>query len=211
MHPVVGHLRYIPYNLILSRIIMGRWGPAVGTLSLLPPNVNSMPVNIGAVPTPVKAETLMLSQCPEFYAEDNLILSQAIYLGTSLGNFTKRHLKLHWWLIINSMWIWWVIPHHMEKASYYPVFSITPPNPVYLEFTLEKILIYNPEARTRETETIGREVTRVIIPPLLFCNKYNYLPTYLVPMTPPLTLWPVCLQGSVATNESTSTQIFGVM
>ncbi|KAJ9078684.1 hypothetical protein DSO57_1004309 [Entomophthora muscae] len=48
-------------------------------------------------------------------------------------------------------------------------------------------------------------------PPLLFHDKYNYLPAYLVPMTPPLTLRPDCLQESVAANESTSTQIFGVM
>ncbi|KAJ9085065.1 hypothetical protein DSO57_1017424 [Entomophthora muscae] len=40
---------------------------------------------------------------------------------------------------------------------------------------------------------------------------YNYLPAYLVPMTPPLTLQPDCLQESVVANESTSTQIFGVM
>ncbi|KAJ9053250.1 hypothetical protein DSO57_1026100 [Entomophthora muscae] len=64
----IGLLCYIPYNLVLRRIITGRWGPAVGTLLLLPPNVNSMPVNIGAVPTPVKAKTHVLSQCPEFYA-----------------------------------------------------------------------------------------------------------------------------------------------
>ncbi|KAJ9077747.1 hypothetical protein DSO57_1013819 [Entomophthora muscae] len=38
MHPVVVLLRYIPYNLILSKIIMGRWGPAVSTLLLPPPN-----------------------------------------------------------------------------------------------------------------------------------------------------------------------------
>ncbi|KAJ9053923.1 hypothetical protein DSO57_1019560 [Entomophthora muscae] len=30
-------------------------------------------------------------------------------------------------------------------------------------------------------------------------------------MTPPLTLRPVCLQESVATNESTSIQVFGMM
>ncbi|KAJ9082209.1 hypothetical protein DSO57_1006654 [Entomophthora muscae] len=90
-------------------------------------------------------------------------------------------------------------------------FTEYPPNPAYLEFTLEEILIYNPEARTRETKTIGREGTKVIIPPLLFCNKYNYLPTYLVPMTPSLTLWSNCLQESIATNEFTSTHIFGMM
>ncbi|KAJ9071111.1 hypothetical protein DSO57_1000785 [Entomophthora muscae] len=81
MYPVVDLLRYIPYNLILSRIITGRCWPAAGTslLSLL--NVNSMPANLGTIPSTVKAETLVLSQCPEFYAEKTLILLQAIYLG----------------------------------------------------------------------------------------------------------------------------------
>ncbi|KAJ9056158.1 hypothetical protein DSO57_1037743 [Entomophthora muscae] len=46
-----------------------------------------MPANLGAVPPTVKAENLVLSQCPEFYAEDTLILLQAIYLGLFwLGN-----------------------------------------------------------------------------------------------------------------------------
>ncbi|KAJ9049604.1 hypothetical protein DSO57_1022721 [Entomophthora muscae] len=85
------------------------------------------------------------------------------------------------------------------------------PNPAYLEFTLEEILIYNPEARTRETETIYREGTKITRPPLLFCGKYNYLPKYLVPMTLPLTLRPKCLQEFVAANESATIQIFGVM
>ncbi|KAJ9080112.1 hypothetical protein DSO57_1028460 [Entomophthora muscae] len=40
-----------------------------------------MPVNLGAVPPTVKAKTLVLSQCPEFYSEETLILLQAIYLG----------------------------------------------------------------------------------------------------------------------------------
>ncbi|KAJ9075247.1 hypothetical protein DSO57_1037867 [Entomophthora muscae] len=118
MHPVVGLLRYIPYNLILSRIITGRWGPAFGTLSLTPLNVNPMPTNLGVVPSVFKTENLVVSQCPEFYSEDSLMLSQAIYLGLlwlgliillnpsiSFGNFTKQYLKLCWWLIINSMWI----------------------------------------------------------------------------------------------------------
>ncbi|KAJ9057668.1 hypothetical protein DSO57_1020405 [Entomophthora muscae] len=97
-------------------------------------------------------------------------------------------------------------------APFGPVhFTEYPPNPAYLEFTLEEILIYNPEARTREMETVFREGTKITIPPLLFHDKYNYLPAYLVPMTPPLTLKPDCLQESVAANESTSTQIFGVM
>ncbi|KAJ9052649.1 hypothetical protein DSO57_1032193 [Entomophthora muscae] len=77
-----------------------------------------------------------------------------------------------------------------------------PPNPAYLEFTLEKILIYKPEARTSETETIYREGIKINRPPLLFCDKYNYLPVYLDPMTPPLTPRPNCPQESVAANES---------
>ncbi|KAJ9053198.1 hypothetical protein DSO57_1026595 [Entomophthora muscae] len=98
------------------------------------------------------------------------------------------------------------------RAPFGPVhFTEYPPNLAYSEFTLEKILIYNPEARTRETEIIYREGTKIIRPHLLFHNKYNYLPVYLVPMTPSVTLWPNCPQESVAANESTSTQIFGVM
>ncbi|KAJ9055428.1 hypothetical protein DSO57_1003925 [Entomophthora muscae] len=88
-----------------------------------------MPANLGTIPPTVKTKTLVLSQCPEFYAEDTLILLQAIYLG------------LFW------LGTWVTIPH------------------------------------------------------LLFCNKYNYLPTYLVPMTLPLTMRPNRLQESVATNE----------
>ncbi|KAJ9053203.1 hypothetical protein DSO57_1026509 [Entomophthora muscae] len=113
-------------------------------------NVNSMPVDLGAVSSTVEAETLVLSQCPEFYAEDTLILLQAIYsrlfwLGLiillnpsiSFGNFTKQYLKPCWWLIINSMWIWWVIPHHMETASYYPLISVTPR---FIGFNFETVI-----------------------------------------------------------------------
>ncbi|KAJ9070506.1 hypothetical protein DSO57_1007434 [Entomophthora muscae] len=97
-------------------------------------------------------------------------------------------------------------------APFCPVyFTKYPPKPVYSEFTLEEILIHNPKARTRETEVLYREGTKIIWPPLLFRDKYNFRPAYLVPMTPPLTLQPNLLQESVATNESTSTQIFGVM
>ncbi|KAJ9082018.1 hypothetical protein DSO57_1008695 [Entomophthora muscae] len=45
----------------------------------------------------------------------------------------------------------------------------------------------------------------------LVTDKYNHLPTYLVPMNLPLIPRPNHLQESVAANESTSTQIFGVM
>ncbi|KAJ9053827.1 hypothetical protein DSO57_1020422 [Entomophthora muscae] len=90
-------------------------------------------------------------------------------------------------------------------------FTEYPPNLAYSEFTLEEILIHDPEARTRETETIYREGTKIIHPPLLFQDKYNFLPAYLVPMTLPHTPRPNCLQESAATDESTSTQVFGVM
>ncbi|KAJ9066657.1 hypothetical protein DSO57_1007462 [Entomophthora muscae] len=97
-------------------------------------------------------------------------------------------------------------------AHFGPVhFNKYPPNPVYLEFNLEEILIHNPEARNRETETVYREGIKITIPPLLFRDKYNFLPAYLVPMTPPLTPRPNRLQESIVTDESTSTQIFGVM
>ncbi|KAJ9053061.1 hypothetical protein DSO57_1027837 [Entomophthora muscae] len=97
-------------------------------------------------------------------------------------------------------------------APFGPVhFTEYPPNPAYSEFTLEEILIHNPEARTRETEVLYREGIKIIWPPLLFQDKYNFLPAYLVPMTLPLTLQPNRPQESVATNESTYTQIFGVM
>ncbi|KAJ9070367.1 hypothetical protein DSO57_1008665 [Entomophthora muscae] len=72
-----------------------------------------MSANLGVFPTVSEAETFVTSQCPEFYAKDSLILSQ--------------YLKLCWWLIINSMWIWVVIPHHLETASYYPTISVTIP------------------------------------------------------------------------------------
>ncbi|KAJ9077278.1 hypothetical protein DSO57_1018230 [Entomophthora muscae] len=133
MHP------YILYNLILNQIISGRWGPSTGTLLLVPPNVNFMPANFAAPPSILENENHVNSQCPEFYAEDALMLSQVIYLGllwlgitvllnpgVTIGNFTKKYLKPRWWLIINSMWIWVVIPHHLETASYYPVISVTP-------------------------------------------------------------------------------------
>ncbi|KAJ9071869.1 hypothetical protein DSO57_1032961 [Entomophthora muscae] len=95
-------------------------------------------------------------------------------------------------------------------APFGPVhFTKYPPNPVYLEFTLEEILIHNPEARTREIDTVYREGIKITIPPLLFQDKNNFLPAYLVPMTPPHTLQPNRPQNSVAADESTSTQIFG--
>ncbi|KAJ9071435.1 hypothetical protein DSO57_1036910 [Entomophthora muscae] len=97
-----------------------------------------MPANFVAPPSIPEDENWVTSQCPEFYAEDALMLSQVIYLGllwlglivllnpgVTIGKFTKKYLKPRWWLIINSMWIWVVIPHHLETASYYPVISVT--------------------------------------------------------------------------------------
>ncbi|KAJ9082655.1 hypothetical protein DSO57_1002601 [Entomophthora muscae] len=97
-----------------------------------------MPANFVAPPSIPEDENWVTSQCPEFYSEDALMLSQVIYLGllwlglivllnpgVTIGKFTKKYLKPRWWLIINSMWIWVVIPHHLETASYYPVISVT--------------------------------------------------------------------------------------
>ncbi|KAJ9053394.1 hypothetical protein DSO57_1024572 [Entomophthora muscae] len=97
-----------------------------------------MPADFVAPPSIPEDENWVTSQCPEFYAEDALMLSLVIYLGllwlglivllnpgVTIGKFTKKYLKLRWWLIINSMWIWVVIPHHLETASYYPVISVT--------------------------------------------------------------------------------------
>ncbi|KAJ9076539.1 hypothetical protein DSO57_1025148 [Entomophthora muscae] len=67
------------------------------------------------------------------------------------------------------------------------------------------------KACTREKELISCEETWITKQPLLFCNKYNYLPAYLVPMSPPLTPRPNHPQESVDNSDSTSTQIFGVM
>ncbi|KAJ9053594.1 hypothetical protein DSO57_1022739 [Entomophthora muscae] len=102
--------------------------------------------------------------------------------------------------------------YHPPGVPYSPVhFNEYPLNPDYAEFSLEEIILNNPEAQTRETELIGCEGTWITVPPLLFRNKYNYLPVYLVPMTPPLTPRPDRPQEPEAPGESTSTQIFGVL
>ncbi|KAJ9065824.1 hypothetical protein DSO57_1015455 [Entomophthora muscae] len=93
MHPVLGLLQYILYNLILNRIISGRWGPALGTLSLAPQNVNFMPANFVAPPSIPEDENWVTSQCPEFYTEDALMLSQGLLfyliLELQLENYKK--------------------------------------------------------------------------------------------------------------------------
>ena len=109
MHPVIGLLWYIPYNLILTQIISGRWGPVIGTLLLVPPNVNFMTADLRASLPILETENCVTSQCPEFYAEDALMLSQVIYLGLlwlelivllnpgiTIGNLTKQYLKPRW-------------------------------------------------------------------------------------------------------------------
>ncbi|KAJ9049288.1 hypothetical protein DSO57_1026169 [Entomophthora muscae] len=134
MHPVIELLRYILYNMILNQIISGRWGPATGTLLLVPPNVNFIPANFAA-PLPIlENENYVNSQCPKFYAEDESMLSKVIYLGllwlglivllnsgVTIRNFTKKYLKLRWWLIINSMWIWVGWNKHIKS-----IFGIKP-------------------------------------------------------------------------------------
>ncbi|KAJ9090560.1 hypothetical protein DSO57_1001014 [Entomophthora muscae] len=97
-------------------------------------------------------------------------------------------------------------------APFRPVhFTDYPPNPAYAEYNLETILIADPLARTRETEYIGREGKRIEVLPLLFKDKYNYLPSYFVPMTPPLTPQPDCLMNTPTASKTTSTQLFGVL
>ncbi|KAJ9084818.1 hypothetical protein DSO57_1020383 [Entomophthora muscae] len=86
----------------------------------------------------------------------------------------------------------------------------TPPNPAYSEYNLETILIANPLARTRETEYIGRKGKWYKRPPRLFKDKYNYMPVYFVPMTPPLTPRPDRPLEPTAAAKTTSTQLFGV-
>ncbi|KAJ9085848.1 hypothetical protein DSO57_1009956 [Entomophthora muscae] len=90
-------------------------------------------------------------------------------------------------------------------------FTKYPPNPAYAEYNLETILIANPLARTREIEYIGREGNRIEVLPLLFKDKYNYLPAYFVPMTLPLTPQPDRPMETPTTAETTSTQLFGVV
>ncbi|KAJ9088053.1 hypothetical protein DSO57_1026979 [Entomophthora muscae] len=107
----------------------------------------------------LETENCVTSQCPEFYAEDALMLSQVIYLGLlwlglivllnpgiTIGNSTKQYLKPRWWLIINSMWIWVVIPHHLETALYYPAISVTLLNSSTSEFLeavcLESVFLF---------------------------------------------------------------------
>ncbi|KAJ9065126.1 hypothetical protein DSO57_1023009 [Entomophthora muscae] len=89
-------------------------------------------------------------------------------------------------------------PANLPQALYCPPgapfgpvnFTKYPLNTAYSEFNLDNILIANPLARTRETKTIGHKGKWYIRPPILLKDKYNYLPTYFVPITPLLTPQP---------------------
>ncbi|KAJ9081533.1 hypothetical protein DSO57_1013665 [Entomophthora muscae] len=110
-------------------------------------------------------------------------------------------------------------PSDPPKALYCPPgalfgpvhFTKYPPNPSYAEYNLETILIADPLARTRETEYIGREGKWYKRPPRLFKDKYNYLPAYFIPMTPPLTPQPNHPMETPTAAKATSTQLFGVL
>ncbi|KAJ9059384.1 hypothetical protein DSO57_1002804 [Entomophthora muscae] len=90
-------------------------------------------------------------------------------------------------------------------------FTKYPPNPAYSEYGLEIILIANSLARTRSPNYLGSKGKRIKILPLLFKDKYNYLPAYFVPMTLPLTPRPDHPLEPPAAAETTSTQLFGVL
>ncbi|KAJ9073201.1 hypothetical protein DSO57_1019093 [Entomophthora muscae] len=97
-------------------------------------------------------------------------------------------------------------------APFGPVhFTRYPPNPAYLEYNLETILIADPLARTRGTKYIGHKGKWYKRPPRLFKDKYNYLSAYFVPMTPPLTPQPNRPMEPPTAAETMSTQLFGVL
>ncbi|KAJ9065892.1 hypothetical protein DSO57_1015125 [Entomophthora muscae] len=91
-------------------------------------------------------------------------------------------------------------------APFGPVhFTEYPPNPAYLEYDLETILIADPLARTRSTKYIGREGKRIKIPPLLFkdnvlCSHDSAINSKTRPPT-----------GTYRRSQTTSTQLFGVL
>ncbi|KAJ9083598.1 hypothetical protein DSO57_1033073 [Entomophthora muscae] len=97
-------------------------------------------------------------------------------------------------------------------APFEPVhFTKYPPNPAYTEYNLETILIADPLSRTRETEYIGHEGKRIKALPLLFKDKYNYLPAYFFPMTLPRAVlapkrddYSKCCNCPVCSSPSTS-------
>ncbi|KAJ9069808.1 hypothetical protein DSO57_1014692, partial [Entomophthora muscae] len=67
------------------------------------------------------------------------------------------------------------------EAPFGPVhFTEYPPNPAYLKFDSETILIADSLTRTREIEYIGHEGKWYEVPSLLLKDKYNYLTAYFV-------------------------------
>ncbi|KAJ9072972.1 hypothetical protein DSO57_1021455 [Entomophthora muscae] len=109
-------------------------------------------------------------------------------------------------------------PAKLPQALYRPreppldlCILLNTPNPAYSEYNLETILIVEPLARTRETKYIGHKEKWYKRPPRLFKDKYNYLPAYFVPMTPPLTPRPDRPLEPTAAAKTTSTQLFGVL
>ncbi|KAJ9060656.1 hypothetical protein DSO57_1028606 [Entomophthora muscae] len=97
-------------------------------------------------------------------------------------------------------------------APFGPVhFTEYPPNPAYLEYNLETILIADLLTRTREIKYIGRKGKRIEILPLLFKDKYNYLPVYFVLMTLPLIPRPDHPMKPTTAAETTSIQLLGVL
>ncbi|KAJ9058896.1 hypothetical protein DSO57_1007576 [Entomophthora muscae] len=90
-------------------------------------------------------------------------------------------------------------------------FTEYPPNSAYVKYNLETILIADPLAGTRENDYIGCEGKGYKRPPRLFKDKYNYLPAYFVPMTPPLNPRPDRPIKTPSAAETMSTQLFGVL
>ncbi|KAJ9089947.1 hypothetical protein DSO57_1007766 [Entomophthora muscae] len=79
-----------------------------------------MAQNLGVFPAESKPETVVPAQCPEFYAEDTLILSQCI-----LWEF---HQKVSEDLLVVNYQLHVDLgddPHQMETASYYLSLSVT--------------------------------------------------------------------------------------
>ncbi|KAJ9073271.1 hypothetical protein DSO57_1018285 [Entomophthora muscae] len=90
-----------------------------------------MPANLGVVPPVFETENCIASQCPEFYSEDTLMLSQAIYLGRlwlGLIILLNPSISIAIHKTISEATL--VVNHEFyvdlgEKASYYPVISVT--------------------------------------------------------------------------------------
>ncbi|KAJ9072901.1 hypothetical protein DSO57_1022230 [Entomophthora muscae] len=90
----------------------------------------------------LETENCVTSQCPEFYAEDALMLSQILYLGllwlglivplnprVTIGNFTKKSEAA---VVVNHQFY----VDLGETASYYPVISVTGATPFCLAYCI---------------------------------------------------------------------------